>query len=90
MMNRPVSAFSALKHSILYDSEQFCDCFDGNFASLALNSSPQFVKGLCFPSAIVRILFEGSPVVFDGAKGGHCAQILLLWNESDAIVLLHL
>ena len=29
MMNRPVSTFSTLTHSILYDSEQFRDGFDG-------------------------------------------------------------
>ena len=81
MMNRPVSTFCALTHSILSDSEQFCDGFDGFPLNLSKDS---------LPSAIVRILFKGSPVVFDGAKGGHCAQILVLWNESDAIVLLHL
>ena len=58
-MNRPLSAFSTLTNSNFDGSEQFCYGFKVNFGSLALNSSHQFVKGLCFPSAIVYSLFLG-------------------------------
>ena len=72
-MNRPSSAFGALAHLIFDGLKQFFDGFDRNF-----DSFPQFVKGLCFPSNIVYNLFEDSPVLIHGAKGGHIPQILFL------------
>ena len=75
MMNRPSSA---LAHLIFDSLEQFFDGFDRNFASLVLDSFPQFVKGLCFPSIIVHSLFEDSPEHFHEVEGGYSSQILLL------------
>ena len=75
-MNRPLSAFRSLANLIFDGLEQFCDGVDGNFASLALDSFPQLVKGFCFPSAIVCSLFDDSPVLIHGAEGGHIPRIL--------------
>ena len=87
MMNCPSSAMA---HLIFDRLEQFFDGFDRNFASLVLDSFPQFVKGLSFPSTIVHSLFEDSPVLFHEAEGGYSPQILFLWNELDAVFLQNL
>ena len=90
MVNRPSSAFGALAHLIFDSLKQFFDGFDRNFASLVLDSFPQFVKGLSFPSTIVHSLFEDSPVLFHEAEGGYSPQILFLWNKLDAVFLQNL
>ena len=46
-LSLPVSAFEVLTHSVFDGLKPFCDGFDGKFASLALDSFPQFVKRLC-------------------------------------------
>ena len=85
MMNRPSSAFGALANLIFDSLKQFFDGFDRNFASLVLDSISQFVKGFCLPSTIIHSLFEDSPVLFHEVEGGYSPQILLLWNELDAV-----
>ena len=76
-----------LTHSIFGGWKQFCDGFNGNFASLALDSFPQFIKRLSLLFGIVCSLFECTTVVFDGVKENHSQRVHLLCNESDAAVL---
>ena len=82
-----MSAFGVLTYSVFDGLKQFCDGFDGKFASLALDSFPKFVIRLSKSSASVCSLFEGTAVVFDRVQENHSQRVQLLWNESDAVVL---
>ena len=82
-MNIPVSTFGALADLVFDGLEQICDGFYGNF-----DSFPHFVKGLCFLSAIIHSLFEGSLVVVrDGQHVKSVGKVLLFFETHVECIL---
>ena len=74
-LSPPVSTFGVLTHSVCDGREQLCDGFDYKFASLALDSFPQFVKRHSLSSTIVCSLFESTFWVFDRVRGNHSLRV---------------